>query len=384
MPTLSVYFIFNLFLFIMSGYLFMKTTPDLMKKREYVVFKVFIIAFEIYLIANTLWTMQEFDVVQFPKWLFQTICYISLTAVVFNTVCFYKFSMIYFGYSNERHKLYELFGLLPFLFAFVLLTISLFNGIVFSISDDMNLVHGKFYMALASSAFVYFVIIFVSSFVEMIKSRSPIARKNCLTIFLLVIFLVTWVIIDNYFDSVTILPVAIFGVILVLFTTFQQSSINTDALTQMNNRRKAIEYLVTQLSSVSDNDPLYLYICDINSFKDINDNFGHLEGDSALIILADSIKAAIAEVNGFAARYGGDEFILAIRPNANEFDEQAIIKRIEALVNEKCEKYKKPYTISIASGCVCCKNISTTLEAYMKEADDLLYSSKRILKAKQN
>ena len=384
MHTLSVYFIFNVFLFIMSGYLFIRTTPDLMKKREYGVFKTFIIAFEVYLVANTLWTMQEFDVIQVLKWAFEVICLISLSAVLFNCLCYYKFTMIYFGYSSKKSTLYEFYGVLPFLVEIVLLIISLFNGMIFSVSDEMNLVQGKLYISMPICAFIYFIIILVSSFVEMVKSRSPIARRNCLTIFLLVIFLVTWVIIDNEFDSLTILPIAIFSVIFVLFTTFQQSSINTDALTQMNNRRKAIEYLVTQISNVSEDDPLYLYICDINSFKDINDNFGHLEGDNALIILADAIKSAIAEVNGFAARYGGDEFILAIKPNARNFDKQAIVDHIEKLVNEKCEKLKKPYTISIASGCVCCTNYSTTLESYIKEADDLLYSSKRILKAKQN
>ena len=384
MHELSVYFIFNIFLFIMSGYLFARTTPDLMKKSEYVVFKTFIIAFEFYLIANTVWTLQEYDFISLPKWLFEVVCFLSLSAVLFNTLCFYKFSMIYFGYSTNANRLYEIYGVLPFVVEIILLIISLFNGMVFSVSDDMNIVHGKIYLSTAFCGFIYFAIILVSSFIKVLKSHSPIARKNCLTIFLLVVFLVAWVIIDDQFDSLTILPVAIFSVIFVLFTTFQQSSINTDALTQMNNRRKAIEYLVTQLSNVSEGNPMYLYICDINSFKDINDNFGHLEGDKALIILADSIKAAIGEVNGFAARYGGDEFILAVRPDHAEYDEKAIVARIEELVNDKCIKLKKPYNISIAAGCVRCANISTTLESYIKEADDLLYSSKRILKAKQN
>ena len=368
----------------MSGYLYIRTTPDLMKKREYGVFKTFIIAFEAYLIANTVWTMQEYDLINFPKWLFEIVCFISLSAVLFNTLCFYKFTMIYFGYSTKGNKLYEIYGVLPFVVEIILLIISLFNGMVFYVSEEINIVHGKLYMSTAVCAFIYFAIIFVSSFVEMVKSKSPIAKKNCLTIFLLVVFLVAWVIIDDKFDSLTILPVAIFSVLFVLFTTFQQSSINTDALTQMNNRRKAIEYLVTQLANVTEDDPMYLYICDINSFKDINDNYGHLEGDSALIILAESIKAAIGEVNGFAARYGGDEFILAVRPDYAEYDEKAIVARIEELVNDKCSKLKKPYNISIAAGCVRCANISTTLESYIKEADDLLYSSKRILKAKQN
>ena len=64
MPTLSVYFIFNGFLLLMGLYLFLKTTPDLMKKIEYYVFKSFIIAYVFYIIMNSLWTMQEYDIIE--------------------------------------------------------------------------------------------------------------------------------------------------------------------------------------------------------------------------------------------------------------------------------------------------------------------------------
>lgn len=376
MPTLSVYFIFNVFLFIMGGYLFVKSTADLMKKRESTIFKTFIIAFGVYIIFNTFWTMQEYDVIQMPNWLFKVICASSLASVLFNTYCFYKFLMIYFGYSSRQNILYEVFGSLPFAIVVFLIYLSIWNGFVFTVSDDLNIVQEIGYISLPICALVYFGIIIASSAIAFKKSKSPQAKKNAITAILVTIFLMAWVFIDNLLNGLTIIPIAIFSVILVIFTTFQQTSINTDALTQMNNRRKAMEYLTAQIDYVSSDSPLYIYICDINKFKAINDTFGHLEGDNAIILLADSIKEAIKLSNGFAARYGGDEFIIAIKPQNDEYDVNEIIDNINNLTNLKCNLENKPYKVSITAGYIKCQDKNKTVETYLKEADSMLYENK--------
>ena len=376
MPTLSVYFIFNVFLFIMGGYLFVKSTADLMKKRESTIFKTFIIAFGVYIILNTLWTMQEYDVIQVPIWLFKVICASSLASVLFNTYCFYKFLMIYFGYSSKKNSLYEILGAIPFTIVVIMIYLSIWNGLVFTVSDNLNIVQEIGYIALPICALIYFGIIIVCSAIAFAKSKSPQAKKNAITVILLTIFLMTWVFIDNLLNGLTIIPIAIFSVILVIFTTFQQTSINTDALTQMNNRRKAMEYLTAQMDNVSSETPLYIYICDINKFKVINDTFGHLEGDDAITILASSIKEAISPSNGFAARYGGDEFIIAVKPQNKSYDEREIIDKINNLASLKCRLEDKPYKVSITAGYVKCQEKGKSLETYLKEADSLLYENK--------
>ena len=176
---------------------------------------------------------------------------------------------------------------------------------------------------------------------------------------------------------------AIFSILLVLFISFQDASINTDSLTQMNNRRRAFEYLSSQINDLSPDRPMYLYICDINSFKDINDRYGHIEGDQALVILADAIKEVVTEINGFAARYGGDEFIIAIRNKDENYDPYALVKKIENLVDLKRRTQDKKYLISIAVGCVKCDSNKLTLENYIKEADNLLYIYKNDLKKRE-
>lgn len=374
MPGLNVYFIINAILLVMGIYLFFKTTPDLMKKSEDTAFKTFIIIYGAYIILNSIWTMQEQDVINLPRWLFKTVCALSLIGVLSNAFCFYRFLAIHFGYLEKTKRLYKILGTLPYIIVVLLVLTSIWTNIVFSVTDSLNIKTELGYISLPICALFYFGIIIVRSAIEAKKTKSPQARRNSNTMILTTIILMIWIFFDNLIDSFTIIPIAIFFVLLVIFTTFQQSGINTDALTQMNNRRKAIEYLTIQLDNVSNDSPIYLYICDINSFKLINDTFGHLEGDNAIITLADAIKEEIEKMHGFAARYGGDEFIITIKPQNNNYDEASIINNINDSVKAKCENM--PYEVSITAGYVKCSDKAISLETYLKEADQMLYQNK--------
>ncbi len=78
---------------------------------------------------------------------------------------------------------------------------------------------------------------------------------------------------------------------------------------------------------------LVLFQMDINHFKDINDHYGHVEGDKMIIHVADSIKAVLDMIprKAFLARYGGDEFILIINMDS-EGDIKNLIKGIKRKV----------------------------------------------------
>lgn len=79
-------------------------------------------------------------------------------------------------------------------------------------------------------------------------------------------------------------------------------------------------------------------------------SYGHLEGDRALICLADALKDAAAECKCLIARFGGDEFAVAMEPKSEEevtrFQEE--LRRFLAMHNAAMET---PYTIHISIGC---------------------------------
>ena len=161
----------------------------------------------------------------------------------------------------------------------------------------------------------------------------------------------------------------------------QESNINSDTLTGMNNRRKADEYLSEQLTHVSATHPLYLYLGDLNSFKKINDTYGHIEGDEALICCSRALKRTIGKYSGFAARFGGDEFLMAWQPAKTAFsdpDPEALIRDLSALLTELSQD--KPYQLAMTVGYVECTDPSVSLSDRIKQADQMLYERKAKLR----
>ncbi len=181
---------------------------------------------------------------------------------------------------------------------------------------------------------------------------------------------------DSFLKKASILPGAIFSVISGIFITMQVANINSDALTGMNNRSKAEEYLSDRIKNVSEKKPIYLYMGDLNKFKKINDTYGHAVGDEALILCSRAIKQTIERYGGFAARYGGDEFLISWQPDKDtQTDPDALTEDVNALLQELSSD--KPYKLAMTMGHVCCTNPKEPLISYIRQADSMLYQRKR-------
>ena len=375
---LKMYLILNVFLFILSVYIFFRVTPDLGKKSEYVFFRVFVVALQVYLVMNSLWTMQEYDMIQLPYALFVIITMLSYISVGFNAFCFYGYTMIRFDYEFGKKLWASLLGLSPLFLSIILLFISLGNGMIFSVTPDNHVVTGPAYLVLPGCSFIYLIAIVSVAVKRSFKTRTSYARKEAISYIGVVTFFMVWGILDGYFDRITIIPIAIFSVILFLFVSLLQANVYTDALTQMNNRRKTEEYLTDQIENLSETSPLYIFIIDINSFKQINDNYGHAEGDAVLVLFSSAVKEVISTYSGFASRYGGDEFVLAWRPQKqDEMGPKEFMDEIHKKFTEMCKDANKPYEISFSCGYVRCVDSQKTFATYLKEADQMMYKNKR-------
>lgn len=95
-----------------------------------------------------------------------------------------------------------------------------------------------------------------------------------------------------------------------------------DPLTMLNNRRSSMNFLQTSIDEARlINSYLSLMMIDIDHFKAVNDNFGHLAGDSCLKIVAQSIQQNIRNKSDLVGRFGGEEFMVVI----NDIDPQKAI-----------------------------------------------------------
>lgn len=116
------------------------------------------------------------------------------------------------------------------------------------------------------------------------------------------------------------------------------SLIVKDTITNLFNKRYINERLpVDIIKGVLEEEPLSIIILDIDEFKEVNDTYGHLVGDEAIKLLGEVLDNLTTYCKGWAARYGGDEFIIVLNNTSQEeaydFSEQ-LRKTIETSILE--------------------------------------------------
>jgi diguanylate cyclase (GGDEF)-like protein len=154
----------------------------------------------------------------------------------------------------------------------------------------------------------------------------------------------------------------------------------TDELTKLNNRRSFLEYIDTIWAlSRRLQTPLNVLMLDVDYFKKYNDSLGHLEGDKALIAIAQCLKNQIKREADFVARFGGEEFVCLLpfleKDNALNFAKN-LVKVIEDMnIPHPMSEHSKYVTVSIgmASTIPDDHNSQTQL---LDEADKALYMAK--------
>ena len=116
-----------------------------------------------------------------------------------------------------------------------------------------------------------------------------------------------------------------------------------DALTGIANRRLFDESLVREAARAQRlNTPLSLVVFDIDHFKQINDTYGHVTGDSVLRTVAEAIVDSTKSFD-VAARYGGDEFVLLL-PGCNNVDAVGVAERVRDEIGRQA--LEVPVTVS--------------------------------------
>lgn len=153
-----------------------------------------------------------------------------------------------------------------------------------------------------------------------------------------------------------------------------------DELTKIYNRRFINERIpVDILKSISLKRPLSIIMTDIDFFKSVNDNYGHLVGDFMLLEFASLLEGSIKKDNDWVARYGGEEFIIVL-DNTDSNTAYDISEKIRKKVEEKtfeCENNKINITSSFGIYTLDEFNFDINMNSMIKYADENLYKAKK-------
>ena len=160
-----------------------------------------------------------------------------------------------------------------------------------------------------------------------------------------------------------------------LFEEVQQLAI-IDPLTNLYNRRKFEELALIEFKRAHRyHRPLCAIMIDLDQFKQVNDNYGHIVGDQSLASVASLCQSTLRNID-ILARYGGEEFVILL-PETGISEAKATAERLR-LDCQETDFITKQGTISltISLGLVELDNNCKTLEDLINRADQALYSSK--------
>ncbi len=149
-----------------------------------------------------------------------------------------------------------------------------------------------------------------------------------------------------------------------------------DELTGISNRRgfqmlaeKSLSYCTRHGIEVS-----FAFI-DLDKFKEINDQYGHAEGDKVLVVFANMLKECFRESDSFA-RLGGDEFVVLLTQAEKKCAEKVLHKLQEAVADYNCIS-GNPYTLSFTCGLVEYNRFRhTSIDMLLADGDEKMYKNK--------
>lgn len=143
-----------------------------------------------------------------------------------------------------------------------------------------------------------------------------------------------------------------------------------DGLTGVYNRHAFNEFLTADISSEQPSDSGFILI-DIDSFKEINDNFGHITGD---MLLLETARIISSQTDEKVFRWGGDEFAIFFN---NSHNVEKVAKNIcEEFAKEVKENSRFEFDVTVSIGAVSISSSSLTPNNLLKEADKCLYQAK--------
>lgn len=267
---------------------------------------------------------------------------------------------------------------LPVIINAIFVVVSLKTGWLFYI-DEMNIYHrGEYLLITLILSFIYIFLMSVNVLKQARKKKNTISKEMYYYLFLFPIPPVFGAIIQMMYYGASMIWVGMLISIFIIFIHIQNKELYRDSLTGLYNRR-FLENQLRDSSVLSLNRKCsFALMIDVDEFKYINDAFGHLTGDLALIEVANALKAC--KRNDFVLRYGGDEFFV-FGQCSNILEVKKKISDIKNQIAQQNEKNDLPFTISVSIGHSISDEVEcNTMAALIKKADESMYEIKNKMK----
>lgn len=286
------------------------------------------------------------------------------------------------GFTNEKpgKKLSYVLRLPAFITIGLILSTP-FTHLVYGVTAQGQYIYGPLYFLKTAVTVFYLVVQLIMIGNAARKSKNPDIRREYRSFALISFFPILCVLLQKVLGpAVPCLNPAMAIALLwgYLGITSRKSSI--DFLTSLSNR-SVLSKVMHELMADSRLKKeyaggYYLYMMDLNRFKQINDTYGHQEGDHALILAASALREAFDGQKGCLCRYGGDEFAAVVR--CDDVTASKLREQIDTRMDLLKMQNDLPYELSMSVGYIkATARNEEELKNQFHEADEAMYADKQ-------
>ena len=302
---------------------------------------------------------------------------IVLSSVTMTLACFfyYYYVLRHVDFKFTNAKFWYISSFFAIGGSTVLYVISIWTGSAFYIDEAGFFQHGPLFFGDLIASYAYLLCGTIFSLVKASRSELLTDKHKYTTIALAVIPTVVFGVLDSILPYPNVLPTTFFGAIislLVLYVSSSSGRMRIESLTGLLNRF-AFDASLNRASIKKGPFSLWLFVIDINRFKQINDNFGHSVGDIVLVKLASVLESVCEQYKATAGRWGGDEFVIYGEFNEDEMAQKFVIDLKNKVLTE-CNQDER-FVVSVSVGAAKLREYENVKHLF-DEADHKLYEDK--------
>ena len=374
----------NLFFYIESNFvcsiflviLLVRTVRGVDWQLQQTLFARVLFFYILYFIIDTVWIFFEAGVLKnnLLQFSLNILGYLVISA---STFYWFDYSETVQGDKLILTKKYRVIMAIPLLFV-VVFSIIFLCIIQFLLSEKIKISFYFYYYTVTTiTPLYYFCLAFVKSLKRAFQKENINNKESFIMMGFYPIILFAGAIAQLFALHFPILCYVVVIDLLCVYLNRLDSLISIDSLTKLNNRNQFNRYLA---KAIKENEgKKWLFFLDVDNFKKINDTYGHLEGDKALVIIANVLRESCKKGGNkfFIARYGGDEFIIIA--NARDIEDPKILKEtIRRNLEKACKSSDIVYELTISIGVSFVDFYRESVEDCLKKADQELYNIKHL------
>ena len=304
------------------------------------------------------------------------VCVIAGSILMTLTCMFYYYYVLrQVGFTFKNAKFWYISSFFAIGGSAILFIVSAWTGTTFYIDEAGYYQNGPlFYIDLIAS-YAYIVSGVIFALVKAHKSELLSDKHRYFTIAAAAIPTVLLGLLDMVLPYPDVLPTTYFGAVISLLFLFARSTsgrMTRDPLTGLLNRM-SFDSSLNRASKKRGPASLWLFVVDINHFKQINDSFGHSVGDVVLIKLSNTLESIADQYKATVGRWGGDEFVIFAEFNEDE-GASKLINDLKSKVLTECNQDER-FIVSVSVGASKLREFES-LKHLFDEADHMLYEDK--------